>query len=318
MSHQAVNWAIEQRAGGPAPKATLWSIANYANEDWCSWPSQQTIAAESEQSPDTVQRQIKHLEAGGLIRRIPMRYAGRRSNNFYILKPSIYFDRALTEIEPILPRGYSPIVRSDEVDSSQSDLANEAANCGSDEAATGAANEAATDAALVRQQVNPGTSEPMNQDSDSARARDGYSPEAAGIASEIATIAGVDETKHAKWFIAGPALIVQRWLDGGYQRWQLIEGVKRAMAKRTGPPDTIIYFGPLWQRVRGEAELEAPAPTAPEPRHHSPRNDDLRERNNHAREQLRAFAYGPDTNRGQASSQDGGSISGGLPIPKST
>ncbi len=33
MSIQAVHWAIEQKTGSPSAKATLWSIANYANED---------------------------------------------------------------------------------------------------------------------------------------------------------------------------------------------------------------------------------------------------------------------------------------------
>ena len=78
MSHQAVNWAIEQKAGGPAPKATLWSIANYANEHWCAWPSQKTICNESEQSPDSVQRWVRFIEENGLVRRIPLRFAGRR------------------------------------------------------------------------------------------------------------------------------------------------------------------------------------------------------------------------------------------------
>lgn len=324
MSHQAVNWAIEQRTGGPAPKATLWSIANYANEDWCSWPSQYTIGVESEQSRATVNRQVGHLEDEGLVRRIPMRFAGRRSSNFYILKPSPYFGKSLAEIEPLLPRGYTPIVSSETVDSEQSDPENDASirdNVAND-ASNDVANDASNDASLVRHQVNPGTKEPNNY-FDSARARVGFSTEAAEVADEITSIAGVDPAKHAKWFMAGPALIIQRWLDAGYQRWQLIEGVRRGMSKRTGPPDTVNYFGPIWQLVRGEAESQAPPPTPPsataKPFTHTPRpgsREDRQERTANARRKLREYAYGPDIDGTGAGGEADRPLLGGLSLPK--
>jgi hypothetical protein len=50
MSFQAVTWAIEQKTGSPSAKAALWSIANYANENWVAYPKQETIARDSEQS----------------------------------------------------------------------------------------------------------------------------------------------------------------------------------------------------------------------------------------------------------------------------
>lgn len=101
-----------------------------------------------------------------------------------------------------------------------------------------------------------------NESDDSARARAaGYSSEAEQIAAEIAEIAGVDSAKQKQWFIAGPAVIVQRWLDSGYQRWHLIEGAKQVMLGRTSAPDDIRYFGKRWQRVRGESEAPAPVPT---------------------------------------------------------
>jgi len=263
MSHQAVNWAIEQKAGGPAPKATLWSIANYANEDWCSWPSQHTIGAESEQSRDTVRRQVAHLEAVSLVRCIPMRYAGRRSGNFYILKPSPYFGKSVAEIEPLLPRGYTPLVSGDEVDSSQSDLENDALNCGvvlDDDAANDALNDALNDAALVRHQVNPGTLEPGKIDDDSC-SRVSPINEAFVLTKEIAVIAGI--TDHDAWPPGWSTAThrVEAFLREGYLPDDLRNGARQAMAnKRDGPPHSIEYFSRPWAKARAQREAPVPQP----------------------------------------------------------
>src|SRR5262245_13273596 len=107
MSFPAVAWAIEQKAGGPSAKAVLWSIANYANDAWCAWPSYKKLAAQSEQSVDTVQRRMLELEFAGLIRRIRLKFQGRRSVVFCILKQSPFFNAGLKEIEPLLPRGFT-------------------------------------------------------------------------------------------------------------------------------------------------------------------------------------------------------------------
>jgi hypothetical protein len=105
MSTQAMTWAIAQRTGGPSAKTVLWSIANYANQHWCAWPSQALIVEESEQSPDSIQRRIPDLEALGLIRRIPLKFGGRKTVDFIILAPSFLFQSSVAEIEPYLPRG---------------------------------------------------------------------------------------------------------------------------------------------------------------------------------------------------------------------
>ncbi|MGN6284782.1 MAG: helix-turn-helix domain-containing protein [Afipia sp.] len=70
MSWQATAWAIKQTAGSPACKLTLLTLANYADDTGCCWPSQETLAADTEQSVDTVQRKLKDLEARGLIRKV--------------------------------------------------------------------------------------------------------------------------------------------------------------------------------------------------------------------------------------------------------
>lgn len=107
MSLKAMSWAIEQSCGGPSTKVTLWSIANYVNkESWCGYVSQKTLSKETEQSPDSVQRRIPELVDRGLLIRIPLRYDGRKSVDFFILQPSPYFGKPLVEIEPHLPRGF--------------------------------------------------------------------------------------------------------------------------------------------------------------------------------------------------------------------
>jgi Helix-turn-helix domain len=67
MSWQATAWAEKQKTGSPARKVLLLVLANYANDQGYCWPSQATIAAGTEQSLDTVQRNLKKLEADGLI-----------------------------------------------------------------------------------------------------------------------------------------------------------------------------------------------------------------------------------------------------------
>ena len=67
MSWQATNWAGKQRTGSPARKLLLLVLANYADENGVCWPSQETLANDTEQSVDTVQRNAKKLAAAGLV-----------------------------------------------------------------------------------------------------------------------------------------------------------------------------------------------------------------------------------------------------------
>lgn len=210
MSHQAINWAIEQRAGGPSPKATLWSIANYANENWCSWPSQRTIAEESEQSLDTVQRRVRDLEEEGLLRRIPLHFAGRRTVDFFVLRPSPFYSASLKDIEPLLPRGYTIAPQY------------AAASCGSaDEPETqqtsdvpspdAAANAAANAAALVRQPMNLETKEPEEREGGATAPL--ISREAFALADEYRKAVGADPDDDR---FSGLAYSAQVWITRGY------------------------------------------------------------------------------------------------------
>src|SRR5262245_36400276 len=107
MSFQAITWAINQRTGSPSAKAILWSLANYANDQWCCWPSQTLIAHDSEQSVDSVQKYLETLEALTLVRLIPLLNGGRKTVNFTILAPSTAFQASLSELESLFPRGCS-------------------------------------------------------------------------------------------------------------------------------------------------------------------------------------------------------------------
>jgi len=91
--------------GGPSARATIMAIANHANDEWFCWAKQSTLATESEQSPDSIQRRIQEFIALGRVRRIKLKRFGRRTHDFLILKPSAYFDAPLDQIEPFLPRG---------------------------------------------------------------------------------------------------------------------------------------------------------------------------------------------------------------------
>ena len=62
MSVEAITWALVQSAGSPSAKCVLLCLANYADEHGRCWPKQGTIARQTEQSVDSVQRRLKELE----------------------------------------------------------------------------------------------------------------------------------------------------------------------------------------------------------------------------------------------------------------
>jgi hypothetical protein len=62
MSWKATAWAIRQTTGAAGRKLLLLALANYADEYGVCWPSQNTLARDTEQSVDTVQRQLNAVE----------------------------------------------------------------------------------------------------------------------------------------------------------------------------------------------------------------------------------------------------------------
>jgi DNA-binding transcriptional MocR family regulator len=69
VSWQATAWAIRQATGSPSRKVILLALANYADQHGVCWPSQATLARGTEQSVDTVQRQLRKLQELGIIER---------------------------------------------------------------------------------------------------------------------------------------------------------------------------------------------------------------------------------------------------------
>jgi hypothetical protein len=168
MSFQAMAWASGTREapmvwGGPSARAAILAIANHANDEWFCWAKQSTLAGESEQSPDSIQRRVQEFISLGRVRRIKLKRFGRRTHDFLILKPSPYFEAPIEQIEPFLPRGCDIMaedsaaadcgsVDSHEVAAAQDDSEiNAAAGCGSASEPT-LPQPAAHAAALVRQQ----------------------------------------------------------------------------------------------------------------------------------------------------------------------
>jgi len=69
MSWQAIAWSIRQTTGSARRKLLLLALANYADKNGVCWPSQETLARDTEQSLDTVQRQLGALEKLKLLAR---------------------------------------------------------------------------------------------------------------------------------------------------------------------------------------------------------------------------------------------------------
>jgi hypothetical protein len=90
MSWQATAWAVKQVTGSPRAKLTLLTMANYCDDTGCCWPSQETLARETEQSVDTVQREIKKLIKAGLVKMVTRPQGrGRWAGRTYFLNLSV-------------------------------------------------------------------------------------------------------------------------------------------------------------------------------------------------------------------------------------
>lgn len=71
MSHAATNWAIQQRGLKPTTRIVLWHLCDRFNPDHGCFPSQARLAHDCEISRSTLNAHLDHLEAAGLVRRVP-------------------------------------------------------------------------------------------------------------------------------------------------------------------------------------------------------------------------------------------------------
>ena len=67
MSVFAIAWAKAQRTGSPTRKLVLQAIADYADDRGICWPSQRTLARETELSVRSIRRALDDLEDAGFI-----------------------------------------------------------------------------------------------------------------------------------------------------------------------------------------------------------------------------------------------------------
>lgn len=101
MSVQAISWALSVEAGSPSAKCTLLCIANYADDRGRCWPSQATIAKQSEQSVDTIQRRIKDLERAGLLSRVERPEQNGKAGGRYFYQLSMINQSSIQDVETI-------------------------------------------------------------------------------------------------------------------------------------------------------------------------------------------------------------------------
>jgi hypothetical protein len=63
MSHEATNWAIQQRGLKPTTKIVLWHLCDRFNPDFGCFPSQDRLAHDCEISRSTLNDHLGQLEA---------------------------------------------------------------------------------------------------------------------------------------------------------------------------------------------------------------------------------------------------------------
>src|SRR5699024_617826 len=125
MSIEALNWARRVGAVGvlrPAEILLLWQLADSANQrDWACWPSQKTLARETNQSLRTVNSQINRLKNLGLVRVSDRRGkgGGRVGLIYYLIEDAL--DQLLEPGSPEEP-GFETL--QDTEDSSSSEVLN--------------------------------------------------------------------------------------------------------------------------------------------------------------------------------------------------
>lgn len=100
MSIEALMWAKQHKTGSPTRKAILIILANYADERWSCYPSQETIAEQAECSSRTVRTVLAEWESTGLIsREVRMKDHGRGRTSDRIFIHSDY-DQPETDARP--------------------------------------------------------------------------------------------------------------------------------------------------------------------------------------------------------------------------
>jgi hypothetical protein len=226
MSVDALSWAKKQRTGSPAAKCTLMMLADYANEHGVCWPSQETLARETEQSVDSVQRQLKALEALRLIERSGRGLRnGRRAVTLYSLSMSPI--RITTTPQLATPQFAAPQTGPD-------------------------------DTAPVRYEPSI---EPLIDAAADARTckptKSLITPEAFALADALIRLQRFDRDDPRS---VGVPYTAQLWLSKGWRANLIQQAVEVVMARRTEPPKSLRYFEAAI--AQAHAEHDRPLPVA--------------------------------------------------------
>jgi SOS-response transcriptional repressor LexA len=234
MSVDALTWAKKQKTGSPAKKCLLMMLADYADEDGCCWPSQETLARVTEQSIDSVQRQLKQLEDDGLVRRRGRGVRnGRRAVTIYALPMAPDIVQLATT-----PQSAAPQIAASRITTPQTTPNDTAQLCGKN------------------RQLEP--SESVAAD---ARAREPskslISSEAHELADELLRLQHLDPDDPRA---VGAAYQAQTWLTKGWRPDLIMLGVQRLMTRRSTPPRSLRYFEEAIAEIH--AEQERPLPVA--------------------------------------------------------
>jgi hypothetical protein len=229
MSVDALSWAKKQRAGSPAAKCVLMILADYADEHGVCWPSQETLARESEQSVDSVQRQLKALERIPLIVR---NGRGLRNGKRAVTVYTLLMSAAKATSECLAPQFAAPQIAAPQT--------------------------ACIDTAPVRHKPSI---EPSLDAADDARARQPgksmITPKAFALSDVLIQLQRLDPHDPRS---VGVPYTVQGWLTKGWRADLIQQAVEVVMARCTEPPKSLRYFEAAI--AQAHAEHDRPLPVA--------------------------------------------------------
>ena len=69
----------------PGERLTLAALSNYANDDGCCWPSQETLSKSTGTTRETVNRHLKSLKKKGFLKIKQRKDKGGRTSNIYTI-----------------------------------------------------------------------------------------------------------------------------------------------------------------------------------------------------------------------------------------
>jgi hypothetical protein len=250
MSHEATNWAIRQRGLKPTTKIVLWHLCDRFNPDYGCFPSQVRLAEDCEISRSTLNEHLGHLEAAGLLRRVPRIHpvTKRQMPTRYILG----FEPSFAPDDP------DPCPETGHGDFSLDDIAHDGAKSGDealdlpepcpetghgrhDRAVSGFDPDPCPENAPSRVR-NPDTNpvrEPLSKpvkEEEGARAREAISEEFFG---ELVRALGLDPTALPGWWQGWPPREhVRRWRDDlGLDEEAIFAVAEASRRDHPEPPD---------------------------------------------------------------------------------